>query len=42
MLPRQRFADQRDILGGAGQNVIGLAAGVMAAFATQVIMTRAL
>jgi O-antigen/teichoic acid export membrane protein len=42
VLPRHRFADQRDILGGAGQNVIGLAAGVMAAFATQVIMTRAL
>ena len=42
VLPRHRFADQRDILGGAGQNVVGLAAGVMAAFATQVIMTRAL
>jgi O-antigen/teichoic acid export membrane protein len=42
VLPRGRFADQRDILGGAGQNVIGLAAGVLATFATQVIMTRAL
>jgi O-antigen/teichoic acid export membrane protein len=42
VLPRQRFADQRDILGGAGQNVIGLAVGVLAVFATQVIMTRAL
>ena len=40
VLPRRDFADQRDILGGAGQNVVGLAAGVLAAFATQVIMTR--
>ena len=42
VLPRGQFADQRDILGGAGQNVVGLAAGVLATFATQVIMTRAL
>src|SRR5262245_29882714 len=42
VLPRGKFGDQRDILGGAGQNVIGLAAGVMTAFATQVIMTRGL
>jgi O-antigen/teichoic acid export membrane protein len=42
VLPRGQFADQRDIIGGAGQNVIGLAAGVLATFATQVIMTRAL
>jgi O-antigen/teichoic acid export membrane protein len=42
VLPRGRFADQRDILGGAGQNVIGLGAGVLAVFATQVIMTRTL
>src|SRR5919199_5890256 len=42
VLPRERFADQRDILGGAGQNVIGLAAGVIATFATQVVMTRSL
>ena len=42
VLPRTRFADQRDILGGAGQNVIGLAAGVLATFATQVVMTRVL
>lgn len=40
VLPRGQFADQRDILGGAGQNVVGLAAGVLATFATQVIMTR--
>ena len=42
VLPRGRFGDQRDILGGAGQNVIGLAAGVLTTFATQVIMTRGL
>ncbi len=42
VLPRGQFADQRDILGGAGQNVVGLVAGVMATFATQVIMTRTL
>ena len=42
VLPRRQFADQRDILGGAGQNVVGLGAGVLAAFATQVIMTRSL
>ena len=42
VLPRGQFGDQRDIIGGAGQNVIGLAAGVLATFATQVIMTRTL
>ena len=42
VLPRGQFADQRDILGGAGQNVIGLGAGVVATFATQVVMTRSL
>ncbi|MFN2545172.1 MAG: oligosaccharide flippase family protein [Actinomycetota bacterium] len=42
MLPRARFGDQRDILGGAGQNVIGLAAGVLATFVTQIVMTRTL
>ena len=42
VLPRERFADQRDILGGAGQNVLGLVVGVLATFATQVLMTRKL
>jgi O-antigen/teichoic acid export membrane protein len=42
VLPRGKFGDQRDILGGAGQNVIGLAAGVLTTFATQIIMTRGL
>src|SRR5919201_580599 len=42
VLPRSEFADQRDIMGGAGQNVIGLAAGVLATFVTQIVMTRTL
>jgi O-antigen/teichoic acid export membrane protein len=42
IVPRGRFGDQRDILSGAAQNVIGLAGGVLATFATQVIMTRGL
>ena len=42
LLPRREFADQRDIIGGAGQNVIGLAAGVLATFVTQIVMTRTL
>ena len=42
VLPRDRFGDQRDILGGAGQNVIGLGAGVLATFVTQIVMTRTL
>jgi len=42
LLPRGQFADQRDILGGAGQNVVGLAAGVLATFVTQIVMTRTL
>ena len=42
VLPRERFADQRDILSGAGQNVVGLVAGIAATFAIQVLMTRTL
>jgi len=42
VLPRREFADQRDILGGAGQNVIGLGVGVLATFVTQIVMTRTL
>jgi O-antigen/teichoic acid export membrane protein len=42
VLPREQFADQRDILGGAGQNVIGLGVGVIATFLTQIVMTRTL
>jgi O-antigen/teichoic acid export membrane protein len=42
VLPRERFGDQRVILGGAAQNVLGLVAGVFANFAAQVLMTRTL
>lgn len=42
VLPQERFGDQRVILGGAAQNVIGLVAGVIANFAAQVLMTRSL
>src|SRR5206468_12870301 len=42
LLPRSQFGDQRDIIGGAGQNVVGLAAGVLATFVTQIVMTRTL
>jgi O-antigen/teichoic acid export membrane protein len=42
ILPRERFGDQRDIIGGAGQNVLGLGAGAIATFAATVLMTRVL
>src|SRR5918999_1799064 len=42
VLPRERFDDQRVILGGAAQNVLGLVVGVVANFAAQVLMTRSL
>jgi O-antigen/teichoic acid export membrane protein len=42
VLPRERFGDQRDILGGAAQNVAGLAIGAVAAAAAQVLMSRTL
>jgi len=42
VLPRERFGDQRDILGGAAQNVVGLAIGAVAAAAAQVLMSRTL
>jgi O-antigen/teichoic acid export membrane protein len=42
VLPRERFGDQRDILGGAAQNVVGLAIGAMAAAAAQILMSRTL
>lgn len=42
VLPRERFGDQRVILGGAGQNVLGLGIGAAATFAATVLMTRAL
>lgn len=42
VLPRERFGDQRDILGGAAQNVLGLAIGALSAAAAQVLMSRTL
>lgn len=42
VLPRERFGDQRDILGGAAQNVVGLVIGALAAAAAQVLMSRTL
>jgi O-antigen/teichoic acid export membrane protein len=42
VLPRERFGDQRDILGGAAQNVVGLAVGALAAAAAQILMSRTL
>src|SRR5207247_10788106 len=42
VLPGGKFGDQRGIIGGAGQNVVGLAAGVLATFVTQIVMTRTL
>lgn len=42
VLPRERFGDQRDIIGGAGQNVLGLGIGALATFAATVLMTRVL
>jgi O-antigen/teichoic acid export membrane protein len=42
VLPRERFGDQRDILGGAAQNVVGLVIGAIAAAAAQVLMSRTL
>lgn len=42
VLPRERFGDERDILSGAGQNVVGLVVGALAAFAAQVLITRSL
>ncbi len=42
VLPRERFGDQRDILGGAAQNVAGLVVGALAFAAAQVLMSRTL
>jgi O-antigen/teichoic acid export membrane protein len=42
ILPPGRFADERTLLAGTGQNAVGLVAAMVAAFATQVLITRAL
>ncbi|MEX2101746.1 MAG: flippase [Actinomycetota bacterium] len=41
-LAGERFADQRNILGNTGQNVLGLGIGAAATFVAQVLMTRTL
>ena len=42
VLPRERFGDQRDILGGAAQNIVGLVFGALAAAAAQILMSQTL
>ena len=42
ILPASRFSDERTILAGTGQNAVGLVAAMLAAFATQILITRAL
>jgi O-antigen/teichoic acid export membrane protein len=42
VLPRAQFGDQRDILSGAGQNVVGLVLGAAAALGAQVLISRRL
>ena len=42
ILPSGRFSEERTILAGTGQNAVGLVAAMLAAFATQVLITRAL
>lgn len=41
-LPLERFGDERTILAGTGQNVVGMVVAILATFATQVLITRAL
>src|SRR3990170_206779 len=42
VLPRDRFGDHRDILGGASQNVLGLVVGAVAALGAQLLITNTL
>ncbi|MGH2739265.1 MAG: oligosaccharide flippase family protein [Actinomycetota bacterium] len=42
VLPAERFGDERTILAGAGQNVVGLVVAMVATLATQVLITRVL
>ena len=41
-LPLERFGDERTILAGTGQNVLGMVVAILATFATQVLITRTL
>ena len=40
IVPADRFGDERTILAGTGQGVVGLVVAVVATFATQVLITR--
>ena len=42
VLPLERFGDERTILAGTGQNVVGMVVAIIATFATQVLITRSL
>jgi O-antigen/teichoic acid export membrane protein len=42
ILPVERYGDERTLLAGTGQNALGLVAAMLAAFGTQVLITRAL
>ena len=40
IVPAERFGDERTILAGTGQSVVGLVVAIVATFATQVLITR--
>ena len=42
VLPFERFGDERTILAGTGQSVVGLVVAILATFGTQVLITRGL
>ncbi len=42
ILPLDRFADERTILAGTGQNVVGLVVAMLATFGAQILITRIL
>lgn len=42
VLPFERFGDQRTILAGTGQSVLGMVVAILATFGTQVLITRGL
>jgi O-antigen/teichoic acid export membrane protein len=42
ILPFERFGDERTILAGTGQSVVGLVVAILATFGTQVLITRSL
>jgi O-antigen/teichoic acid export membrane protein len=42
VLPRERFGDQRDILGGASQNVVGVVVGGILTYAANILIAQRL